>query len=117
MKDDKGSMYSCGENSQGNLGFGDNKNRRAPIQIPFFENKRVIDFTCGDGFTVVIAETYNMTRDIERLYFNLEKKSLADIGKNSRTEKPLFSKKMHVQCPEENICQSSKKSSQLLPQS
>ena len=47
-----------GDNEQGGLGFGDNKPRIVPAQLAFFDNKRIIDFTCGTGFSVIIAETY-----------------------------------------------------------
>jgi len=66
MLDSQNSFYSCGDNSFGNLGFDDIKNRRMPILNPFFDNKRIIDFACGNGFTVVIAETYNMSKEVEK---------------------------------------------------
>lgn len=91
--DKNGSLYSCGENETGALGFGDNKSRRSPILNPFFENKRVIDFSCGTGFTVIIAETFILSIEQEKEYFNNEKKSLSDIGKTSRTGKKMVSEK------------------------
>jgi len=72
--------------------------------MSFFDNKRIIDFACGDQFTVIIAETYNMSKDVEKLYFNTEKKSLSDIGKSSRTGKKMYSTKMKVNCTEKFIC-------------
>lgn len=40
----------------GALGLGDGKKRFVPTLMVFFEDKRVIDVSCGDQFTVVIAE-------------------------------------------------------------
>lgn len=49
-------LYGWGEGTFGCLGFGDNRKKVAPIVIPFFEGKRIIDVACGDSFTVVVAE-------------------------------------------------------------
>jgi len=104
MTDTGGTFWCCGENSRGNLGTNDDKDRVVPSQMSFFDNKRIIDFACGDQFTVVIAETFNMPKHIERLYYDTEKKSLSDIGKSSRTGKKMYSTKMGVQCTEKYIC-------------
>lgn len=51
-------VLGWGDGKRGCLGLGDGKKRAAPIPIEFFEGneKRVIDVSCGDNFTVVIAE-------------------------------------------------------------
>ena len=50
-------LYGWGEGSLGCLGFGDTRKKMMPTIVPFFEgNKRVIDVSCGDSFTVIIAE-------------------------------------------------------------
>ena len=45
-----------------------------------------------------------MEPDVEKLYFNTEKKSLSDIGKSSRTGKKMYSTKMGINCTEKFIC-------------
>lgn len=59
-------LWACGNNNNGCLGLGDDEARVAPAFISFFGNKRIIDFTCGDKFSVVIAEVYEMTPAEER---------------------------------------------------
>ena len=49
-------LYGWGEATYGCLGFGDNRKKVVPVLLPFFDGKRVIDVSCGDCFTVVIAE-------------------------------------------------------------
>ena len=49
-------LSSWGEGTFGCLGLGDTRKKTMPVKIPFFEGKRVIDVSCGDSFTVVIAE-------------------------------------------------------------
>lgn len=56
--DHNGRLFGWGEGAEGCLGFGDGKKRLSVCPISFFENKRVIDVTCGDKFTVVIAEVF-----------------------------------------------------------
>jgi alpha-tubulin suppressor-like RCC1 family protein len=56
--DINGRLYGWGEGSEGCLGLGDGKRRLSVCPISFFENKRCIDVSCGDRFTVVIAEVY-----------------------------------------------------------
>lgn len=50
-------VFAWGDGTFGCLGFGDNKRRSIPQVLPFFDNPRrkVIDVSCGDQFTVVIA--------------------------------------------------------------
>jgi hypothetical protein len=40
--------------------------------VPFFDNKRIIDFACGDKFSVVIAETFDLSPVEDKKYFALE---------------------------------------------
>ena len=56
MLDRVGQMWGWGDGERGSLGFGDGKKRQQPCEMTFFKNKRVIDVSCGDKFTVVIAE-------------------------------------------------------------
>ena len=106
LVDWKGHLWSYGENSKGNLGTGDTKKKLSPLSVPFFSNKRVIDVACGDQFSVVIAEVYNIDKDEEAAYF--EQKDLSNLQAffsndlyenidNSNGKKPkLISTKMHV---------------------
>ena len=56
VQDREGQMFGWGEGEKGCLGYGDGRKRMMPTPMSFFENKRVIDVSCGDKFTVVIAE-------------------------------------------------------------
>lgn len=47
-----------GENRNGCLGTSDIKKRVNPGPIQFFDDKRVIDFACGDRFSIFIAEVF-----------------------------------------------------------
>jgi len=116
LVDWKGHLWSYGENSKGNLGTGDTKKKLSPLSVPFFSNKRVIDVACGDRFSVVIAEVYNIDKDEEAAYF--EQKDLSNLQAffsndlyenidNSNGKKPkLISTKMHVETARPSICQS-----------
>ena len=57
-----GRLWGFGNNTLGNLGTGDTHTRHEMTFINFFNNKRVIDVACGDQFTIVIAEVYDMDR-------------------------------------------------------
>ena len=54
--DQNGAIYAWGDGSQGCLGLGDGKKRNVPQLLTFFADKHVIDVSCGEKFTVVIAE-------------------------------------------------------------
>ena len=69
MLDKNDLLWVTGDNSSGGLGVGDEKNRIVPARNFFFDKMRIIDFTCGNGFSVVIAEVFNMTAEEEKLYF------------------------------------------------
>ena len=72
MVDNLNQLWVSGENTYGCLGTSDNKPRFKPSLIPFFDNKRIIDFACGDKFSVVIAETFDLTPEEEKNYFAIE---------------------------------------------
>ena len=66
MTDFKGHLWALGANSKGNLGTGETKKKLQPFKVPFFMNKRVIDIACGDKFSVIIAEVYDMRKEQEQ---------------------------------------------------
>lgn len=51
-----GQIYGWGESKLGCLGSIDTRGRATPSYVSFFQNKRVLDVSCGELFTVVIAE-------------------------------------------------------------
>ena len=106
MQDEKKLLWVCGENVQGTLGTNDGKNRVVPARNAFFDKKRIIDFACGNGFSIVIAETFEMSEEQEKLYFKSgQKTSISDLGNNGRTSVKLVSSKMHVQTSKPQISQ------------
>ena len=54
--DNKGKLYGWGDGKCGSLGLGDTKKRLSVCSISFFDDKRVIDVSVGDRFSVVIVE-------------------------------------------------------------
>ena len=58
-------LWVSGHNSNGCLGIGHNERRVQPVINKFFDNKRIIDFACGDKFSIVIAEVYELTLEEE----------------------------------------------------
>ena len=69
MIDFKGHLWALGANPKGNLGTGETKKKLTPFKVPFFMNKRVIDVACGDKFSVIIAEVYDIDHSQEQKYF------------------------------------------------
>ena len=65
MVDKKGQLWVNGENTHGCLGTTDVKHRQIPQVNSFFENKRIVDIACGDRFSIIIAETYDLS-DLEQ---------------------------------------------------
>jgi hypothetical protein len=63
--DKNGRLYGWGDGRGGCLGFGDAKKRLSVCPLTFFEDKRCIDVSCGDKFTVVIAEVFHSLNDGE----------------------------------------------------
>jgi len=61
MVDKHGMLWVTGENAHGCLGVADGKKRVAPFQNQYFDNLRIIDIACGDKFSIVIAEVYELT--------------------------------------------------------
>lgn len=85
-------MWVCGDNSKGTLGVSDGKHRVVPARNMFFDKMRVIDFTCGDGFSVIIAEVYQITPEEDKLYFKTaQKDDIGDLGNHGRTGEKLYS--------------------------
>lgn len=76
MLDKNDMLWVTGDNTHGCLGLGDSKKRTQPVINVFFDNKRVLDFACGDNFTVVIAEVYDLTQEELRQYFISAKEKL-----------------------------------------
>ena len=70
----------------------------------FFDNKRVIDFACGNKFSIVIAETFDLTKDEEQLYFKSLKSKLSEVGKKQKEVKKMVSTKMDIFNPRKSIC-------------
>lgn len=52
--DQRGQLYSWGNNVNGALGHTFTSTQANPSKIPYLEHSRVIDFDCGDNFSVVI---------------------------------------------------------------
>ena len=77
-----GRLWGFGDNAKGNLGTGDVSTRQQMTFINFFYNKRVIDVACGDQFTVVIAEVYDLDKDKETLYFKKRENLLMEAFVN-----------------------------------
>ena len=82
-----------GENRNGCLGTNDIKKRVNAGPIQFFDDKRVIDFACGDRFSVFIAEVYE-----ER------EKSPVRKPKIKMVEEKLQSSKMDIKSTRQSIC-------------
>ena len=92
MVDSLGRLWGCGENEYGQLGVDDNQSKVSPMMNRFFVNKRIIDVSCGKGFTVVIAEVFNMNSAEEDEAFGYR---LAKQEKHI-TMKHIKSYKQHV---------------------
>ena len=56
VQDLDGHLYAWGKNTFGALGQGDVKFRGRPNYIDGIKEKEIIDFSCGDGFTIVITK-------------------------------------------------------------
>lgn len=56
VQDLDGYLYAWGKNDSGALGQGDTKFRGRPNYIEGIKEKEIIDFACGDGFTIVITK-------------------------------------------------------------
>ena len=107
--DNRGQIWGSGDNRNGCLGIGDAKRRCHLTQVTYFRNKRVIDVACGDAFTVVIAELYNLNDEQEMRYFDVSKNNLnAKISKvqqkMNQQEQKLYSLKMDINTARESIC-------------
>ena len=102
--DDTNNMWVYGENTNGALGLGDNKNRLTLQPLTFFENKRIIDLCCGDKFSVVICETYNLAPEEESKYFHSLQAKLQNAVGGQRAElQKMYSTKMSIETTRQTI--------------
>jgi len=66
----------------------------------FFEGKRIIDIACGDRFSIVIAETYQMTETQRKTYVRNQKEKFDSPTRNRGAGRPdsreFQSTKMHI---------------------
>lgn len=99
MVDRKGQLWATGENTNGCLGTTDVKHRSVPHMHTFFDNKRIIDMACGDRFSVVICETYDMTEVQERKYNG----GRALEAKNKQGQREFISMKQEIGSIRESI--------------
>jgi len=53
--DRKGTLYTQGHGDLGQLGHGDDKKRTVFMPVLALKERRVIDVSCGEKFTVVIT--------------------------------------------------------------
>ena len=114
--DQKGHLWALGANSTGNLACGDTKKKMIPSKVQPFQNKRVIDVACGDRFSVIIAEVYDLHQDQEQKYFEqrdlrrlqafFSNELYENIDSSYQIKEKIVSKKMHVKTTRPNICAS-----------
>lgn len=57
--DNKGRLYGWGDGGLGCLGHGDGKKRGSIFPISFFDDKRCTHISCGEKFTVIVADLIN----------------------------------------------------------
>ena len=70
MADKFNQLWVGGDNTGGCLGLTDSANfKKTPRRNFFFVNKRIIDIACGNGFSVVIAESFDLTMEQSKEYF------------------------------------------------
>lgn len=79
MTDSQGQLWFGGENKNGCLGTNDGKNRIVPQLSNYFSDKRIVDMSCGNGFSVVVAETYDMVDEERNKYFLSLKDRIANV--------------------------------------
>lgn len=53
---DKGSLFTCGDGSFGQLGHGDNKSHCSPVKVSYFINKYVEQIACGMRHSLVLLK-------------------------------------------------------------
>jgi alpha-tubulin suppressor-like RCC1 family protein len=54
--DRQGTLFTQGSGDAGQLGHGDDKKRPVFMPVLALKDKRVIDVSCGDKFTVAITQ-------------------------------------------------------------
>ena len=78
---DTGQIWVCGDNSEGQLGLGDNFPRNIPINIltisELFPYYKIISIACGKYHTVLLSDT--------RVVWTFGKNSNGQLGNNSTT--------------------------------
>jgi alpha-tubulin suppressor-like RCC1 family protein len=53
-------IFSWGNNSFGQLGQGDTKNRSIPTKIDFFNGKKILQIACGDYHCLALESMINL---------------------------------------------------------
>lgn len=53
---DNGSVYSWGDNTYGQLGYGDNQSLKSPKEITFLKDKKIVEVIAGGDFSMAIAD-------------------------------------------------------------
>ncbi|KAF3431400.1 hypothetical protein FNV43_RR26131 [Rhamnella rubrinervis] len=53
---DKGSLFTCGDGSFGQLGHGNNKSHSSPVKVSYFINKHVEQIACGMRHSLVLLK-------------------------------------------------------------
>lgn len=76
MVDRTGMLWVSGENANGCLGTSDSKKRVHPQLNPHFDFRRIIDVACGNKFSVVIAESYDLSAEEIPKYFLTAKQKI-----------------------------------------
>lgn len=97
MVDKTDMLWVAGENAHGCLGTSDAKKRLSPQINPTFEYKRIIDIACGDKFSVVIAESYDLTPEEMGEYFLTAKQRIESVQSGKQlVAKKFVSQKMNI---------------------
>lgn len=52
---DKGSLFTCGDGSFGQLGHGDYGSHCAPVKVSYFVGNRVEQIACGMRHSLVLS--------------------------------------------------------------
>lgn len=52
---DEGHLFTCGDNSFGQLGTGDNQSYNLPVEVLFFASKHVEEIACGMRHTLALV--------------------------------------------------------------
>lgn len=106
MSDKFNQLWVGGDNHSGCLGLTDSaKFKKTPRRNFFFVNKRIIDIACGNGFSVVIAESFNLTMEQSKEYFAYQEMQMSkskkrvmavSSGSIKKRYKALNTDKVHI---------------------